>query len=806
LKTSLKWIRELLPKLKANDDEIARRLTDAGLEVESTHRQAAAFDGVVAVEIKRVEPHPSADKLRLVTVWDGAIEHRIVCGAPDVAVHQKVPLAKLGAKLPNGMLIAPKEIRGVPSEGMLCSAAELGLSSDHGGLLPLAAGTKAGRPLAKVLGKDDVVLDIAAPANRPDLLSHVGIAREIAALFGLALPVVAPKLKTARAPAAKHATVRIDDDARCPRYLARIIEGVTVGPSPEWLVQRLDAIGVRSISNVVDATNLALMELGHPLHAFDLARLGESQIIVRRASAGEAMTTLDGVARTLDADDLVIADAARPVALAGVIGGSDSEVGPATKRILLECALFEPRGVRRSGKRHGLHTEASHRFERGADAQMMGTAVDRCAQLIVELAGGEVLQGTIAAGKVKMRPTIASIRPARATALLGRPVDKAEIKKTLGSLGLVKVKPSTRARLDGEHFAVPSWRLDLVREVDLIDEIARIAGFDTIPAVLPGAGGAVRAAPPARDPEDEVRQAMVAEGYSEAISLAFTSPSMLDAIGLPRAGLVELANPLGEESGVLRPSLLPALLRAARHNQTVSRTDLRLFEIGRTFKWRGMAGETLPEEVSRVAVLLRGKRGAAGWWGGQDAADVFDLKGAVEALLEAMGVEGAAFVPIEVSWLHPRASGEIVAGDLRLGVFGELHPDVARRLELDGPPVFVAELSVDLLAGARGAIREMKALPRFPGVGRDLSFFVERNVSAAALLASVRAAGGPHLHDVALFDVYEGKGVPEGQRSIAVTISFRAPDRTLKDEEVDRSFGEIMSALTATHSAHIRKA
>lgn len=805
MKLSLTWVREILPRLPANAARVAQALTDAGIEVEATHDEAATFAGVVAVELRALAPHPNADKLRLATVWDGALEHTIVCGAPDLFVGMKVPLATVGTTLPGGLVITPREIRGVPSAGMLCSAAELALSGEGSGLYVLPPKTKPGRPLAEVLGKTDVVLELAPPANRADLLSHFGVARELAALFELPLPRLTTKVRESKARAA--AKVLIEDQERCPRYLGRVIEGVTVGPSPAAVVARLGALGVRSISNVVDATNLVLMELGHPLHAFDLDRLAEARVIVRRATEGEALTTLDGVARTLSADDLVIADARRPIALAGVMGGGDSEVSSTTTRILLESAHFEARGVRRTGKRHTLHTEASYRFERGTDPQMVEAALERCAALIVELAGGKVSQGVLSAGKKPGKPRVVSVRPARASALLGRPVERTELRRTLGGLGLTKAEAPRGKGVDRSalHFYVPSWRLDLGREVDLVEEIARIAGFGSIPTVLPGAGGAVTAAPVPQDPLRDVRHALAAAGLHESISLAFASPAQLTAMGLSTEGLVVVANPLGEESGLLRPSLLPALLKAARHNQAMSRTDVRLFELGRTFRWGGGA-DVLPEEVGRVAILLRGPRGAPGWYGGAEAADVFDLKGVVEVVLELFGVVGQ-FRAAERPYLHPRSSGEVRTADgVLLGELGELHPDVARRLELDGPPVFVAELSVDALAAARGGARRMKALPRFPAVSRDLSFFVAREVPVGTLLATVEQAAGAGLEGVRLFDVYEGKGVPEGERSVAVTMAYRAADRTLTDTEVDASQAAIIAALEGEHRARVRKA
>lgn len=816
MRASIEWIREVLPKLKASPDSIQKHLTEAGIEVEGSESQAAALQGVVVGEVRRLERHPQADKLQIATVFDGEVEHVVVCGAPNVAEGQRVALARVGTVLPGGLKITERELRGVKSAGMLCSEKELGLSEDGSGILVLGARAKPGKPVASAVGRTDVILEISAPANRPDILSHLGLARELAALYRLDPPVVSSKVKESGGEAEDRARIEIKAGQRCPRYVARVIEGVKIGPSPAEVIQRLEAVGLRSISNVVDATNLVLLELGHPLHAFDLDRLKDQKIVVRLAKEGEELTTLDGVKRKLDPDDLVIADAEVPVALAGVMGGGDSEVSEGTTRILLESAMFDAKSVRRTGKRHGLHTEASHRFERGADPEALERALDRCAQLITELAGGRVLSGRVAAVKHVPPRRVVPVRPARATAILGRPVDRSEIRATLTALGLKKVskpakddKPARGKKPKGPPpdamlFEVPSWRVDLHSEIDLIEEVARLSGYGSIPTLMPPLPSSAWTEAPKQDDAERVRDTLVSLGFRETISLAFSARQQLTDLGLDTAQAVEVANPLGEESGVMRMSVLPALLRAARLNQSVLRTDLRLFEIGNVFEWT-VPPEELPKETLELGLVLRGRRSAPGWSSRPDLVDVFDLKGVLEPLLETFHVRGVRFSPDDTPWLHPRAGGRIEGNGAIIGRFGELHPDVVKRFDLEGPPVFVAELVLPALFSARGAQPVFRPLARFPAVGRDLSFFVDREIAAASILELVRSAAGQELENVEVFDVYEGSGVPQGRRSLAVTLSFRAPERTLTDAEVDAAQQAVIEALESKLSAEVRK-
>lgn len=833
---SIEWLKSLLPGLgvsaRLDDAEIeavAARLTGAGLEVEGKARLGAGLDGVVVALVRKVEPHPKADKLRLATVFDGTLEQTVVCGAPNVAEGQKVALARLGTTLPNGMTMERRRIRGVPSEGMLCAEDELGLSNDHEGILVLPADAKEGAPLADALGLRDVVLELGVTPNRPDALSHLGVARELAALLDLATPVVSARLDERGTPASQLARVRIEDPEGCARYAGRVVTGCTIRPSPRWVQDRLRALGQRPISNIVDATNLVLLELGQPLHAFDLDRLAGAEIRVRRAEPGESIALLDGSKKRLHPSDLVIADAEAPVALAGVMGGSTSEVSagdgegrPSTTRVLLESAWFDPASVRRTARRHGLHTEASHRFERGADPGMVETALDRCAELIAAWSGGTVHPGRVLAeGMARARRSI-PIRPGRASLLLGRPVDTGEIVKTLSRLGLEEVPaPASSGSKSGGGleltaggaegsgreetlwFVSPTWRVDLEIEADLIEEVGRLAGYDAVPMAMPPTTSEPWRGAPERDPEAEARACLVGEGHLETISLAFASPQKAELFLPPERSPVVVANPLGEESRWMRPSLLPALLEAARHNQDLlpSITDLRLFEIGRTFGW-GTSTE-LPEEISQIAVLLRGRRSPRSWASGGELVDPFDLKGVVEALVETFRVE-PRYETAEVPYLHPRSATRLVVGLEGLGVMGEVHPDVAARFGLEGPPVLVAELSLDTLAAARGREARHRPLPKLPPAQRDLSFFIGREVEAVRVLDLVQEVAPPELESVRIFDVYEGRGVPEGMKSLAFELVFRAPDRTLADTDVDAAQAAIVRAVSDRLGGRLR--
>lgn len=796
MRISVRWLRELCP-VTLSDDEIAEKLTAVGLEVEGREKRAIG-EGVVAARIVSAAPIAGSDHLSVCQVDDGAGTHQVVCGAQNYAKGDIVPMARPGAKLPNGMEIRRAKLRGVESAGMLCSQRELGLSEDHSGLMILPRDARVGTPLDTLLGLPDTILEVNVTPNRPDALSHLGIARELAAITSV--PVRIPPSQ----PAGKGklpARIDIEDSQRCPRYVARVIEGVKIGPSPLPVQERLRACGVRPISNVVDATNLALLELGHPLHGFDLEKLAGHRILVRRAREGEPLTTLDGKARKLSADDLVIADGEKPVALAGVMGGQTSEVGDATTRVLLESAMFEPAGIRRTSRRHALHTEASHRFERGMDEHTADAAANRCAELIVQLAGGRVLPGALDVYPAPREPAKVMVRPGRVSAILGVTVAHAEVDRWLRALQLTPVG-------DG-RWSVPSWRRDLTREIDCIEEIARLRGYDTIPVKLHPAGiGETAAIEPQRRVTAQARAALSAHGFDEALNYSFLAEKDLAAVSPQEA--LRVANPLTTEQGALRTTLLAGLLRNVGHNLARGVRDVRLYELGRVYlpepDARHPSGELAwpTHEPRRLALVLTGARRAKSWNGGGEAADFFDLKGAVEDLLEAMGIPGARFQLAEHPALHPATASSLVVSGKAAGVLGQVHPRVAAFFEVP-PESCLAELDWEALLAHSLALKQLRGVPRFPAVARDLAFVVDAAVPAEKLLEEIRAADAAKLLEhVALFDVYRGPPVPEGRKSVAFGLTLRAADRTLTDAEADALTAAVRDRLKSRLGAEIR--
>ncbi len=805
MKLSLNWLRELCP-VDLSDEEVARRLTLAGLEVEGTEKRALPA-GVVAARVTVKTPIEGSDHLNLCQVDDGAGVHQVVCGAVNYAAGDLVPMARPGAVLPGGKEIKRARLRGVESEGMLCSARELGLGDDHSGLLMLPRETRPGTPLDALLGLPDTVLEINVTPNRPDALSHLGIARELSALTGVPINLPAQRLPHGLVIAAA-ARVDVEDAQRCPRYLARVIEGVQIAPSPLWLQERLRSCGIRPISNVVDATNLVLLELGHPLHAFDLDQLAGARIIVRRAHEGEPLTTLDGKERKLTADDLVIADGEKPVALAGVMGGQTSEVSSGTTRLLLESAVFEGAGIRRTARRQALHTEASHRYERGADEGMAAQAADRCAELIVQLAGGTVLPGVIDLYPSPRPAAHIWVRPARVSAILGATVDAVEVDKRLRSLGLEPMDGMPERRL----WKAPSWRRDLTREIDCVEEIARQRGLDTIPVEVPKAGvGETAAVPPDRVATSAARAALSARGFDEVLNYSFVAERDLDALwpdeGAPRA--MRVANPLTVEQGAMRWSLLAGLLRNLGHNLARGARELMLYELGRVYLAhpdprhpRGLL--SWPDhEPRRLSLALTGQA-AKRWTSAPAALDFYDCKGAIEDVLAALAVPQIEYSLAPIATLHPASCASLTVDGTVAGFFGQLHPQVAKAFDLPAH-TFVAELDWELLLGKARPERKLHGVPRFPGIERDLAFVVDESVLAARMLAAIRAAETfGLLEHVALFDVYKGAPVPEGKKSIAYRLSLRAADRTLTDAEADGIVTTIKEQLREVLGAAIR--
>jgi phenylalanyl-tRNA synthetase beta chain len=806
MRLSLKWLSEFVEDLPAAE-EVARRLTAVGLEVEALERTGVAATGVVAARVLVSDKHPNAEKLSVTRVdaGQGGEPLQVVCGAKNYQVGDLVPLATVGAVLPGGTKIEKAKLRGVESFGMLCSARELGLSADASGLLILPADVKPGTPVGEALGLEDVLLEVNVTPNRPDALSHLGVARELAAALGRPVRRAPPKLVETGPPAAEAVQVRVEAPEKCGRYTARVVEGVKIGPSPAWLARRLEACGVRSISNVVDATNYVLLELGHPLHAFDLDKVAGHEIVVRTARPGEKLLTLDGKERALDPDDLLVADRDRGSALAGVMGGGDSEISPGTTRVLLESAWFDPATVRRTSRRQGLKSEASYRFERGADPGMVVPAADRCAALIAELSGGTVRPGLVDAHPRPAQPSAVRLAWAKPAEVLGLPVPRAEVERILTALGFA----ATAADVDGATWQVPSWRVDVSFPEDLIEEVARSRGYDAVPETLPGIALSTPAEPVEAAAVARIRAALEGAGFSEAVNFSFVAAKDLEPFGEQvvtgdgsgRALGVTLKNPISADLAVMRTSLVPSLLRNAAHNRRQRVEDLRLYEIARTY-WPGPDPALLPSaEFLQVSGVLLGRRHPASWAVAAAPLDFYDAKAAVSGVLEALGVQGVEWKAPADGWLHPRHSARLARGDERLGVVGELHPRVADAFELPRG-VLAFELRLDALLRAARLVPQYRRIPHLPAVLRDLAVVVDDAVSAAAVEALVREE--PLVEGVTLFDVYKGAPLRSGKKNLALAIRYRAADRTLTDAEAEAAHGRIVKRLAERVGAELR--
>jgi phenylalanyl-tRNA synthetase beta chain len=815
MKVTLNWLKQYVD-FNWSPEELSERLTMLGIEVEGIQKLGGDFEGVVVAQVLTREKHPNADKLSLCRVNDGKGERQIVCGAQNFKAGDKVPLILPGNTLPakpgeQPLTIKVGKIRGVESQGMMCSPQELGLPDEVDGLLILREDAPVGQPFAEFLGRPagDVVYDLEITPNRPDLNSVIGIAREIAAITGSSLKLPDPAASLSRithhaSRAADLVSVRLDDPELCPRYTARVIQGVKIAPSPDWLKNTLEKVGVRSINNVVDVTNYVMLETGQPLHAFDYHLLakgngnGRPTIVVRRASEGEKFRTLDNQERTLTNQMLLIADETKAVALAGVMGGQNSEINLNTKDVLIESAYFKPQNIRATSKKLELRTESSYRFERGGDVNICDWASSRAARLILETAGGALAEGVVDAYPKPFEQRQIALRYAQTNALVGIEIPQAQQVQSLQKLGLEVVGPNGNSHTN--VFRIPSFRVDIKREIDLVEEVVRLYGVDEIPSTPPRGAIGSNAYDSIHDQIADARRILTGLGLYEAQGQTLIS----DAAGKLASGtaMIPLANPLSNDMNVLRPSLLPGLLDALRHNISHRNYDVGLFEIGRVF----IQTETGPKEERRLAIALTGQRNPLFWSGAErDAkADIQDLKGIVEEFFDHFGMRSVNFSRRDQSTALLLESATISLGKFQLGEFGQLLPTLAKQYDLRDA-VLLAELNLDVLLARRNTGKSFKPLPTQPAIRRDVAMLVSEATTHDAILQIVKQAKPANLESVELFDIFRGKNVPEGQKSLAYAFTYRNADRSLTDAEVNTAHDKLVGSFKDRLKAVVRE-
>lgn len=792
MKFSEQWLRSLVNP-PVNRDALVARLSMAGLEVDAVSPVAGEFSGVVVGEVLSTEQHPDADKLRVCQVSDGEQTVQVVCGAPNVRAGLKIPFARIGAVLPGDFKIKKAKLRGVESFGMLCSASELQISEENDGLLELSADAVVGQCIRECLNLNDASIEVDLTPNRGDCLSLQGLAREVGALYSV--PVQLPVITAVAASHAQTVAVELAASQACPRYAGRVITGVDLTqPTPAWMVERLQRSDIRSIDAVVDVTNYVMLELGQPLHAFDLARINGS-ICVRMAHDNEEITLLDGQDIKLKANTLVIADQQRALAIAGVMGGADSgvEVGKTTD-IFLESAFFEPVAIAGKARSYGLHTDASHRFERGVDWQLPAQAIERATELLLSIVGGSA-GPTVITEDAQYLPNTAPIvlRAERVKQMFALSLSDSEIETLLTPLGLQLIAQSAGVW----SVAVPSHRFDISIEVDLLEEIGRLYGYDRLPVRYPAARLAPQAQSEAQASLPLLRRLLVARGYQEAITYSFIEPELFNAFH-PELKALTLANPISAELSVMRASLLPGLLKALQHNLNRQQDRVRLFESGLSFV--GQLDDLKQERM--LAGVITGARLPELWTHGKESVDFYDIKADVEALLAAAGDRDSfTFVPCQQHAFHPGQCARIERNGQAVGFVGTLHPQLATELDID-QQVLMFEVQLDGISAGR--LPAFKELSRFPEVRRDLALVVKAEVPAEQLMAAMRSAAGEFLTQIRLFDVYQGKGVQEGCKSLAVGLTWQHPSRTLTDDEVSAATQAILTVLADNFAATLR--
>jgi len=806
MKISIEWLKDFTP-VELEPKTICDGLTLSGSKVESCDTLGEEIQLVITGKITSISKHPDADKLVICKVDAGDRLLQIVTGAPNVHAGDIVPVALDGSRLPGGVQIRTGQLRGQLSEGMLCSVAELGCTTADfpaaaaDGIFLLPPDTPVGRDIRQVLHLNDVVIDFEITSNRVDCFAAEGLGRETAITFNLPFQPIDPQVQ-ALCPEKSEglAKVAIEAPDLCYRYCGRVVRNIKVGPSPEWLRRRLRCAGMRPINNIVDITNYVMLELGQPMHAFDLEQLAGRQILVRRALTGEKMRTLDSVDHQLDSSMLVIADQEKAVAIAGVMGAENSEITSSTQTILFESATFNPVAVRKTAKKVGLRTEASSRFEKGLDVNNARRALDRACELVEQLAAGQVCQGVIDAWPVRPEPLSLTYNPVSINSFLGTNIDADWMGKTLEKLGLIVSK-------QGEiyHAIIPSYRPDLVCEADLAEEIARIYGYNRIePSLLSGKQTTLGGRSQDQKTVEKIMDLMIGQGFYEACTYSFESPRQLDKLMAPADHVlrrnIQIQNPLGEDYSCMRTSMLPSLLEIASTNWNRSVEQARIFEIAYVYQPQSLPLTELPDEIQHLSAFIYDNDADS-----KSGSAFFALKGAAQELFLHLGLPEIRFKAEAVSpWMHPGQAATLWLGNTVIGEIGVIHPDVAANFNTSAQTAVLDILMLPILQNTT-VKRRYKQLPRFPAVTRDLAILVSAEISSDALSDAIRSGAGPNLEQIKLFDIYQGQQVPSGKKSIAYNLVFRSLDRTLNEEDIQPVMQKILKQLSEKCQAVLRE-
>ncbi len=804
MRVSCNWIRDYVD-FDISYEELAKKLTMAGLEVDTIEYLGQDVSNIFVGEVKDVEKHPNADKLSLCTVDvnDENKDLKIICGAPNVAKGQKVVVALPGATLPNNIKIRKAKIRGIESNGMICSGQELGMDEDlipeeqRNGILVLDEDIPIGTDAKKVLGLDDVIFVLELTPNRSDCYSLINVAKEVAAITGNKMKL--PQINMEEEDSNCDVEVEILDPDLCERYIARVVKNVTIASSPMWMQKRLQACGVRPINNVVDVTNYVMLEMGQPLHAFDYDYIEDSKIIVRRAQVGEQITTLDGKERKLQNEMLVIADPKKPVAIAGVMGGANSEVTDNSKDIIIEAAYFNPISIRRTSKKLNLRSEASMRFEKGIDKERVLIAANRAVQLLAQLAGGTIIKDYVDNYPVKYTPIAINLRVSRVNSIIGIKLSSEEIKELLEKIEL-KVETMDEETMT---VSIPSHRGDITSEIDLIEEVARLYGYDNIPTTMPA--GTIKGVNKTKKQavESIIRDTLVSCGSMEVITYSFINPKSFDKINIPDdsqlKSYVKISNPLSEDGSVMRTTLLPNLLEVYVKNKSRRIENVNIFELGRVFY---PTNDLLPKEQTNLAVLVAGESWK-GWGWNSVPMDFYFVKGIIEQVFENLGIKPQFKQEKECTFLHPGRTAKILIGEKSIGVLGEIAPYVKENYDIDGN-VYFLEVNLEDIINEYDQLITYQELPKYPSVERDLAIVIKEDITAEQVEEIIKNTGGELLKEVHLFDIYRGKQVQEGHKSLAFSLTYQSYEKTLTDVEVNEIHAKIQNELSEKLGAQLR--